>query len=235
MKILFQDKDILVVYKEAGLATQTSRIGEKDLVTILKKEMVSQGESSYIGMVHRLDQPVEGILVFGKNKQVTARLSSQLQKEGLGKKYYAVCSCPLDWKPEFDKKVILENYMLQDRTENTSRIVSKKVEGAKRAVLMYHCLEQKVEKSVCLMEIVLETGRHHQIRVQMAGAGLPLLGDLKYGNDSSKRQSQEQNVKNVALCAFSLDFTHPVSGKKLHFHEVPNGTVFQQFQIMGNK
>ena len=211
--ILFEDKDILVYHKPAGIATQTARLGEQDVVSQVKNYL----KNSYLGLVHRLDQPVEGILVFAKTKEAAAQLGSQ----NMEKMYYAVvCSGEA-------QEGILVDYLLKDGRENSSRVVASGTKDAKRAELSYRII--KVIDENGLAQIRLKTGRHHQIRVQMAHAGMPLLGDTKYGSEHSKEVSRKMNVKDVALCAYRLAFTHPTTRKKIEFVMEPEANIFKKW------
>ncbi len=216
--IQYEDRELLVCYKPAGLPVQSARMGQMDMESLLKNHIAAAmpGKMPYVGIVHRLDQPVEGLLVFGKNKKSTASLNQQLGKGTLSKKYLAVvwgCSKQTEGK--------LVDYLKKDGRSNTSSVVSEHTQGAKRSALNYRILETSEDLS--LAEIDLETGRHHQIRVQMSHANIPLAGDHKYG--------RKDGVKHVALCAYKLSFCHPVSGKKLKFEILPKGAIFQKFSF----
>ena len=161
--IIYEDEDIIVCKKPAGVATQTRRIGQADMESLLKNYRASKGELPYIGVVHRLDQPVEGVMVFAKNKEAAADLSRQI-KTKLADKYY---------------------YAMTDEQDG------------KHAVL----------------RIKLDTGRHHQIRVQLAHAGMPIVGDKKYNFKENIAPSGGQ----LALCSFKIAFRHPKTHRKLEF------------------
>ena len=219
--IRYEDKDILVCYKPAGLAVQSARMGQMDLESLLKNYEVSKnpGQMPFVGVVHRLDQPVEGLLVFGKNRKAAAKLNQSLAQEGLGKKYLAVVHGTVNEKGR------LEDYLKKDARQNASFVVEEGTPQSKKAVLRYAPL--KIKDSMTLVEIEIDTGRHHQIRVQMSHAGMPLAGDHKYG--------KEDDVDTVALCAHKIAFPHPVTGKKMKFEIRPQGVVFQSFLQMKHK
>ena len=211
MKILHEDDDIIVCVKEAGVATQTRQIGQKDMESMLRTYRMQKGESSYIGVVHRLDQPVSGVMVFAKNKEASAHLSRQIATKAADKCYYAVT----DGVPE-KKKATLEDYLLRDGKTNLSKVVSSKTEGAKRAELSYEVIAQKEDKAI--LRVQLATGRHHQIRVQLAQAGWPIVGDRKYNFKENMKPSGEQ----LALCSYRLAFKHPKTNKNVAFEiELP--------------
>lgn len=226
-KIIYEDNDIIVIYKPAGLATQTAKIGQPDVVSELKNKLAATqpGGSPYLGIVHRLDQPVEGLLVFGKNKKAAANLTAQLGgiSEGLlNKQYYAViCGQPSE------KEGTLEDFM--DKTaDNRAEIVP---EGkGKKAILHYRVLNTVAFEGaeISLLDIRIETGRFHQIRAQLAHSGFPLLGDSKYGSEDSKALSVKLGVRNVALCAYKLELKHPTQGKTIEYEVKPEGTIFKK-------
>lgn len=186
INILYEDEEVIVCEKPAGVAAQTRRLGQADMESLLKNYRAAKGEPPYIGVVHRLDQPVRGVMVFAKTKEAAADLSRQVQTKMADKFYYAVT----DGVPE-QKKGTLEDYLLRDGKTNTSKVVSKSTEGAKSARLDYEVTAQN--KTNAILRIRLDTGRHHQIRVQLANAGIPIVGDAKYNfkenNDTEWKRS----------------------------------------------
>ena len=240
--IVYEDKSVIVVYKPAGIATQTARVGQQDMVSELKNYLADadrpRKKEPYLGVVHRLDQPVSGLLVFAKTKEAAAKLSKQVTEGRMEKYYYAVV---LE-KPEVaDGR--LENYLYKDGKTNQSLVVKEDFPDAKKAILEYRLVkslnaffESPEEPAVfakppevSLLEIKLITGRHHQIRAQLSHAGYPLLGDGKYGSERSKLLSRQARCKNTALCAYRLSFIHPVSEKKMNFERLPEEEIFQPF------
>lgn len=215
--ILYEDKAILVCRKPAGIAVQNAKVGSMDLESLLKNYIAQKnpGQIPYVGVIHRLDQPVEGILVFALDKKAAAGLNRQMTGGQIAKTYLAAVSgkCKV-------KQGTLEDWMKKDSKTNTSAVVSQGTQGAKKARLSYEVLEEQEERS--LVKIHLETGRHHQIRVQMSHAGMPLLGDRKY-NPEEKFDGQ------LALCSAELAFQHPVTGKKMKFSIKPEGKGFEIF------
>ncbi|MBQ8518794.1 MAG: RluA family pseudouridine synthase [Agathobacter sp.] len=226
LEIIFEDRDILICRKPAGVATQTKRLGQQDMESLLKNYRARKGEPPYIGVVHRLDQPVEGIMVFAKNQQAAAHLSKQVQERVIGKYYYALLTHACDlylYRPEG----VLEDYLITDKKTNFTRAIEeeewkhtpeKLPKEAKYAKLEYKYLESK---SNSLFEIKLHTGRQHQIRVQMAHAGCPLVGDSKYGEAKDGEQ--------LALCSYKLEFEHPTKKVPMKFEIQPLGKVFIEF------
>lgn len=233
-KIIFEDKDIIVCQKMAGIPVQTGKIGAIDLVSELKNYIMKSAKTKpakepYLGVVHRLDQPVEGVILFAKNQVAAGALSKQLTTGIMNKCYYAVVA---GVPKKGEEKGVLTDYLVKDAKTNSSKVVAKNSsKDAKESKLEYTFIKKATvgEKVYALYDIHLLTGRHHQIRVQMANANMPLLGDKKYGSDFSCELSKELDVKNVALCAYKLEFIHPTSKKKMEFDIIPEGKIFQQF------
>lgn len=215
--ILYEDGELLVLYKEPGIPVQTKSTFQQDYVSLLKNRRVSKGEEPFVGVVHRLDQPVEGILLFAKNKRAAAELSGQIASSTMEKEYLAVVRNHC--LPEEGE---LTDYLRKDARTNLSLVVPEGTKEGRKAVLRFRTLERK--EKWALVRIRLLTGRHHQIRVQMAHAGWPLLGDRKYG---SVREKGEETP--LALCAVRLAFTHPRTGERLEFTVRPRGSAFLEF------
>lgn len=226
-EILYEDEDILVCVKPPGLPTQSGRIGTPDMVSVLKNHLYRQGKrqisaqtspvsnlntSPYLAVIHRLDQPVEGLLVFAKTPAAARGLNIQLTTGGFGK-HYRVLLTAIPPKPEGD----LEDYLLRDKASNTSRVCPPDAPGAKKASLHYKIIE--TYDSCALAEITLRSGRHHQIRVQMAHLGCPIMGDLKYGPllPPSSQLAEITRQRRLWLVACRLSFLHPRTNKPLKF------------------
>ena len=241
IEIIHEDNDIILCRKPAGVATQTKRLGQQDMESLLKNYRAKKGEPPYIGVVHRLDQPVEGLMVFAKNQKAAASLSKQIQGHMIGKHYYAVSS-----KVPGNFEGVLENYLLTDKKTNYTRVVEEgqsvtdcqlnsNHSDAKKAVLEYKVISQSMEGT--LFDILLHTGRQHQIRVQMAHMGCPLIGDEKYGEmsategkkvDGTEFMRDAVKKKQLALCSYRLEFAHPTTGKKMDFSIKPEWEIFVQ-------
>lgn len=214
-EIIYEDESILVCRKEAGVAVQTARAGQADMVSLLKNYRAKKKEEPYIGLVHRLDQPVEGVMVFAKTKQAAARLSAQVSSRSMEKEYLAVTT----GAPQPEKGELCD-WLLKDGRTNTSSVVKKGTPQAKEAKLTYEVVKVMEEGRKALVHIWLHTGRHHQIRVQFAHAGYPLYGDTKYGTADAKTYCP------VALCSCRIAFVHPVTGKEMEFEIQPKGKGF---------
>ena len=176
-----------------------------------------------MGVIHRLDKPVQGILVYAKTKE-TAKALSRLISEGKTEKYYfaVVCGKPVE------KEGTFVDYLRKDPKKNESAVVDKTAPGAREARLSYQVLEsRRIDgEDLSLVGIRLETGRHHQIRVQFSSHGLPLWGDNRYHPDfqNGKRRGS------IALCAAGLAFVHPITGKQMEFSINPRGAAFSWFE-----
>jgi len=224
-EIIYEDRDFLVVRKPAGLATQTARVGQADVASELKNYL----KTPYLGVIHRLDQPVEGLLVFARTKKAAAELSGQLTEGALNKRYYAViCGKPVKEQGE------LVDHMYKDTLKTGRAVVIEEQEllrrpDAKRAVLQYRLLQYAEEIDLSLMEIQIDTGRFHQIRAQMSHAGMALLGDAKYGDEAVRKKGEKTGICNVALCAYYIEFLHPVKKQKMCFRIKPEGRAFSFF------
>lgn len=236
-EILYEDGDVLVIYKPAGLAVQTAGVGQPDVVSELKNHMAASGvRPPYLGIVHRLDQPVEGVLVFAKNKKAAAALTRQLKGQEavdtLHKRYYAaVYGNPSRRAGE------LVNYMYQDRAGKA--VIVENIEGGRdgrlprRAVLQYKILQTVQAPSgeeISLADIGIGTGRFHQIRAQLAHVQMAILGDRKYGDEAAADCSRRLGIRETALCAYSLSFVHPATGKRLNFQVMPRSRAFTFFE-----
>lgn len=231
-KIIYEDKDLLVCHKPAGLAVESAGIGQMDMVSELKNYL----KSPYLGVVHRLDQPVEGLLVFAKHKAAAADLSRQLQKDILNKEYSAVvCGQPSE------KEAKLVDYLVKDNKSRTARVAAKEQEAAKEAILTYRVSETcEIEQAcgetkgplhqVSLLTVQIQTGRFHQIRAQLSHMGNPILGDQKYASPLSAEVSKAVGARNVALCAGKISFLHPSSKEKITFAIEPKEGAFALFK-----
>ena len=209
LKVLYEDNHIIVVIKPYNIPSQSDKTNDIDMLSLVKeyiKEKYQKPGNVYVGLVHRLDRPVGGIMVFAKTSKAASRLSESIRNKSFSKTYLAVVN------GKFEKQNgILENYLWKDEALNMSKVVSKDKKGAKLARLTYEVLTEKNDLS--LVKINLETGRHHQIRVQFSNAGHSLYGDQKYGKGSMEKQ--------IALWAYRLEFKHPVKDEIMKFEALP--------------
>lgn len=224
LQILHEDADIIVCVKPHGLATQSRRPGTPDLEHLLLNHLAKnaagkstgRGSAPYLAVIHRLDQPVSGILVFAKTPAAAKRLNQQLTTDGFGKHYLAL----VDGCPAKDADT-LTDYLVKDSKTNSSRVCTPDTPGAKKARLHYQVVSDRpvsdasvtdIQTPQTLLEVTLDTGRHHQIRVQLSHMGCPIVGDTKYNPDRTKKGWQE-----IELCAYKLAFRHPSSKAPMEF------------------
>ena len=232
LDIIFEDSEILVVRKPAGIESQSGKSLAMDMVSLIKNELVfrqrkfgKQGmREPYIGVIHRLDRPVSGVMVYAKTPAAAAELSRQVQQHKMQKRYYALlCDKPKECRGT------LTDYLVHDKKNNRSYIVKKdKVDDAKakKAILQYEMAEEdffhgfdfiqqkELKHATYLVDIRLITGRHHQIRVQFANIGCPLWGDTKYNPEWIGKKG----MTGIGLCAYELTFLHPKTKKEMTFH-----------------
>ena len=216
LEVLFEDNHIIVVKKEPNIPSQADKTEDIDMLTIVKqyiKEKYNKPGNVYLGLVHRLDRPVGGVMVFAKTSKAASRLSDQVREKVFKKKYLAV----VDGKLE-NKTGVLEDYLYKDERNNMSKVVNKDKKNAKFAKLDYEVLSYNEVKDLSLLKINLHTGRHHQIRVQLANSGHSIFGDQKYGTRGKGKQ--------IALWAYELSILHPITKEKMTFRCLPesNGT-----------
>ncbi len=215
MKIIYEDNHLLVVLKKPNIPVQEDNSKDLDLLTYLKKylkEKYNKPGNVYLGLVHRLDRPVGGIMVFAKTSKAASRLSEQIRNHTFKKEYMAVvCGKVLEKDTLVDK-------LLKNEKTNITTINEK----GKESILNYELIEYKNNYS--LVKINLKTGRSHQIRVQFSSRGYPLYGDQKY-NKNAKEKEQ------IALFANKLEFVHPTTKEKLIFEEkLPNNKPWNIFK-----
>lgn len=214
VNILYEDNHIIVVLKPQNIPSQADESKDLDILTMVKnyiKEKYNKPNNVYCGLVHRLDRPTGGIMVFAKTSKAASRLSQQIRDGSFEKKYFAVVLNNVR-----DKTARLENYLKKDNSENIVKVVPIGETGAKKAELLYKVLDTKKDdtKVLNLIEVKLFTGRSHQIRVQMSNIGNPICGDMKYGGD-------KYGKINLALYAVELKFIHPTTKQTMIFKVCP--------------
>ena len=211
LKVIYEDNHILVVEKPPNIPSQSDKTNDINMLTICKKyikEKYNKPGTVYLGLVHRLDRPVGGIMIFAKTSKAASRLSNQVREKIFKKKYLAV----VDGKPE-NKTGILEDYLYKDERNNISKVVNKDKKNAKYAKLEYELIVYDEVKNLSLLSINLYTGRHHQIRVQLSNFGHSIFGDQKYGTRGKGKQ--------IALWAYELEIEHPITKEKMTFKDLP--------------
>lgn len=226
--ILYEDEEILVCVKPYGMPVQGDKSRDMDLLSYLKNRIFEEEEleeEPYLAMVHRLDRPVGGVMVFAKTQKAAADLSDQVQDGRMIKFYQAVVTGEMP-----DDMGILEDYLLKDGKTNTAKVVKKGTKGAKYASLQYEVLDvfETDNGVLSYLLIELQTGRHHQIRVQLASRGAGIYGDTKYNADFQKVKKTYQQI---ALFATRLEFEHPKTGEHLVFKCEPEGNAFEVIEL----
>lgn len=210
MQVVYEDNQIIVVIKPHNQPSQKDESGDLDLLTEVKeyvKQKYNKPGEAFIGLVHRLDRPTGGLMVFARNSKSAERLSKQLQSHQMQKVYFAVVEGKIKYQSQS-----LVHYLKKDEKNNLVKICPALEEGAKKAELMFETLERNEKHS--LLSVKILTGRSHQIRVQLASIGYPIYGDMKYNKNATKG--------NLALWAGKLEFTHPTTKEKMVFIASPD-------------
>lgn len=209
-KIIYEDNHVIVVIKPHNISVQEDDSKDPDMLTIIKdflKKRDNKPGNVFLGLVHRLDRPTGGVMVFAKTSKAASRLSKELKDKQLKKHYL----CVVNGKPQLQTNR-LTTYLKKDEKTNTVRIAPKLEEGSKEAILEYEVVANKDKFS--LINVNLVTGRSHQIRVQMSGQlNCPIFGDFKYGD--------KEHGGNLALWAYELTFTHPTTKENMRFTVAP--------------
>lgn len=205
LQVLFEDNHILIVNKRSGDITQGDKTNDKPLSEVVKeyvKVKYNKPGNVFIGTVHRLDRPTSGIVIFARTSKALERLNKMLRDKTINKTYWALVKN----KPKKERDT-LTNFLKKDPKKNKSFVYKKEIDGSKKATLHYKVI-QKLE-NYTLLEIDLETGRHHQIRTQLSNIGSPIKGDLKYGFPRSNKDGS------ISLHARKINFIHPVSKEEI--------------------
>lgn len=211
INVLYEDNHLLIVEKPVNIAVQEDASKDMDLLNMLKnyiKEKYNKPGDVYLGLVHRLDRPVGGVMVFARTSKAASRLSNELRKHQIYRKYKAIIRGSLP-----KKQGELVDYLYKDRKKNIVSVVSSKNKDGKKAILEYKVLSKK--DNLSMLEVELKTGRSHQIRVQLSNQGTPLYGDQKYGQHVNKHGQQ------IALWASSLSVKHPTKDEMITVESDP--------------
>lgn len=217
LEILYEDNHIIVVVKPINILSQGDNTGDIDMLTLIKnylKEKYHKPGNVYLGLVHRLDRIVGGIMVFAKTSKAASRLSNEVRMNHLNKEYLAICHGKLKEKDTF------VDYLKKE--SDFSTIVSDSKNG-KLSELSYELIEYDSLNNLSLVKVNLKTGRHHQIRVQFASRGYPLIGDNRYGTLKEKE---------IGLYAYHLSFIHPVKKEIMEFTHYPKQNIFKSFKTL---
>ena len=204
-QIVFEDNHLLVISKKAGQLVQGDKTGDLSLLDLIKNFIKIRDQKPgnvFLGLVHRIDRPTSGLVIYAKTSKALSRLTQMVKNREIKKTYWAVVP-----KSEIPKKQRLVNYLQKNEKNNKATVFPKATDGAKEAILNYEII--KILDNFQLLEVDLETGRHHQIRAQLSKIGVPIKGDLKYGSARSKPDG------GIHLHARKLEFLHPVTKENI--------------------
>lgn len=218
LHVLFEDNHIIIINKKAGDIVQGDKTGDKPLSTVVKeyiKDKYNKPGEVYLGVVHRLDRPTSGIVLFARTSKALERLNKMLREKQIQKTYWAIVKA----QPEKEEGTLI-NFLKKNPKNNKSTVFNKEKEGSKKAILHYKTIKKLDNYS--LLEVDLETGRHHQIRAQLSYIGSPIKGDLKYGFNRSNKDGS------IHLHARKIQFTHPVKKEEIQIIAPPStGPIWQ--------
>ena len=215
--VLYEDNHVLVAVKPPNMLSQGDATGDTDMLTELKEYIritCQKPGNVYLGLVHRLDRPVGGLMVFARTSKAAARLSEQMRRHEMGREYLCIV------RGEAEDTFTLTDYLYKDPMRNRVVVCEADQKGSQLAVLHGRCLDRRDGTSLCAIR--LETGRKHQIRAQMAGAGMPLWGDNRYGGGIPGQQ--------IALWGYKLTFIHPTTRKIMRFFAMPDGNAWSLYK-----
>ncbi len=216
LNIVYEDNHVIVAVKPPNMLSQADKTKDADMLTLVKeyiKVKYNKPGNVYVGLVHRLDRPVGGLMVFARTSKAAARLSAQMREHEMGREYLCVC------EGHARDKFTLINYLIQNERLNRVMVCDADERGAQEAILHGHCLARRNGTSMCSLR--LETGRKHQIRVQMKEMGAPLWGDHRYGHGIPGQQ--------IALWGYRLTFEHPTTRHIMTFQHLPCGSVWNNY------
>lgn len=211
LNVIYEDNHIIVVEKMVNIPSQADKTGDLDMLTLIKqyiKEKYQKPGNVYLGLIHRLDRPVGGVMVFAKTSKAAARLSEQVREKTFKKRYLVIVDGKLQ-----QKEGVWEDYLLKNEKTNTSKVVPKGTKNSKLAKLDYQVLKYNEETNLSLVKVNLHTGRHHQIRVQFASRNHSICGDQKYGTRGRGKQ--------ISLWAYELSILHPITKQEMTFKCLP--------------
>ena len=218
MEVLYEDNHIIIVYKEAGEIVQGDKTGDEPLSEIVKrwiKDKYKKPGNVFLGIVHRLDRPVSGLVVFAKTSKALTRLNNMFRNGEVHKTYWAIVT-----RPPFEKEATLTDWLVRNERQNKSYAYNHQVATSKKSILHYKVINQS--ERYTLLEINLMTGRHHQIRCQLSNMDCPIKGDLKYGAQRSNSDGS------ISLLSHRIEFIHPVSKENICIESpLPNDNLWQ--------
>lgn len=211
LNVIYEDNHIIVVEKPVNIPSQSDKTGDIDLLSIVKqyiKEKYNKPGNVYVGLIHRLDRPVGGVMVFAKTSKAAARLSNQVREKQFQKTYLTIVNSKME-----QEKGTLQDYLLKNEKTNMSKVVAEGTKNSKLAILDYEVLKYEKEIDLSVLKIHLHTGRHHQIRVQLSSRNHSIYGDQKYGGRGHGKQ--------IALWAYELKIYHPITNELMTFYSIP--------------
>lgn len=222
MQVVYEDNHIIIVNKESGEIVQGDKTGDIPLSETVKayiKEKYAKPGAVFLGVVHRLDRPVSGLVVFARTSKALSRLNDMFRNGEVHKTYWAI----VQQRPEHEEGT-LENWLVRNEKQNKSYAYQREVPNSKKAILKYRMIGQS--ERYYLLEVNLLTGRHHQIRCQLASMGCPIKGDLKYG---AKRSNPDGSI---SLLAHRVEFIHPVSKQHIVVESpIPEDNLWQNIKF----
>lgn len=239
--IVYEDEYMIAVIKPYGIPSQADQSNEEDMLSIVKNYLFDTSDSDeepYLAVINRLDRPVSGIILFAKDEKTAAALSDMIQDRQIDKYYQAVVM----GEPS-EPEGVFSDYLVADKKTNMSKIVPKDTKGAKKAELSYEVLDGLDTDigPLTYLLIQLHTGRHHQIRCQLAYHGMPIYGDKKYGkapkngkgpkggnNKGKSSKNKQDNIREIGLYSTRIEFTHPITGEEIVLHREPEGQAFDE-------
>ena len=217
MQVLYEDNHIIIVYKEAGEIVQGDKSGDEPLSETVRrwiKEKYQKPGNVFLGIVHRLDRPVSGLVIFAKTSKALARLNNMFRNGEVHKTYWAIVT-----RPPFEPEATLTDWLVRNERQNKSYAYNHQVPTSKKSILHYKIINRSARYT--LLEINLMTGRHHQIRCQLSNMGCPIKGDLKYGAPRSNPDGS------ISLLSHRVEFVHPVSKENICIESpLPDDTLW---------
>ena len=212
LNVIYEDNHIIVVEKPVNIPSQGDKTGDIDMLSIIKdylKEKYNKPGNVYLGLVHRLDRPVGGVMVFAKTSKAASRLSEEVRLKEFQKTYLVIVNGKME-----NKKGTLEDYLLKNERNNINKVVKENTKNSKLAILDYEVLKYDEEIDLSVLKINLHTGRHHQIRVQLSSRNHSIYGDQKYGGRGHGKQ--------ITLWAYKLKIKHPTTKEIMEFTSIPS-------------
>ena len=208
LNVLYEDNHIIVVEKKVNIPSQADKTGDIDMLTIIKEYLRNKPGNVYVGLVHRLDRPVGGVMVFAKTSKAASRLSEEVRAKQFEKKYLVIANGKFS-----QNNGTFEDYLLKNQAKNISKVVKEGTKNSKLAILDYEVIKYDSELNLSVAKINLHTGRHHQIRVQLSSRNHSIYGDQKYGGRGHGKQ--------ICLWAYSLKILHPITKQEMTFELYP--------------